>query len=123
MWTPRAPHTPKARSSQHSSQSVAGEKGKSPWAKVKWAGPVSEKDKKGWVHHRLIAELLLFEDLGVLYRYLWTSVVDRELATLAFYIFTRCKFKPEAHNPYFAIDDEGEEAAIEQLKLEDEFEL
>ncbi|KMT12484.1 hypothetical protein BVRB_5g104120 [Beta vulgaris subsp. vulgaris] len=57
------------------------------------------------------------------YRYLWTSVVAAELATLAFYVFTGYKFRPEAHNPYFAIDDEEEEAAIEQLKLEDEFEL
>ncbi|XVF51200.1 hypothetical protein PTKIN_Ptkin04bG0165400 [Pterospermum kingtungense] len=57
------------------------------------------------------------------YRYLWTSVVAGELATLAFYVFTGYKFRPEAHNPYFAIDDEEEEAAAEQLKLEDEFEL
>lgn len=57
------------------------------------------------------------------YRYLWTSFVAAELATLAFYVFTGYKFMPEAHNPYFAIDDEEEEAAVEQLKLEDEFEL
>lgn len=57
------------------------------------------------------------------YRYLWTSVVAGELATLAFYGFTGYKFKPEAHNPYFVIDDEEEEAAVEALKLEDEFEL
>ncbi|XP_015896365.3 protein CANDIDATE G-PROTEIN COUPLED RECEPTOR 7 [Ziziphus jujuba] len=57
------------------------------------------------------------------YRYLWTSVVASELATLAFYVFTGLKFKPEAHNPYFVIDDEEEEAAAEALKLEDEFEL
>lgn len=57
------------------------------------------------------------------YRYLWTSVVAGELATLAFYVFTGYKFKPEAHNPYFVIDDEEEEAAVEALKLEDEFEL
>ncbi|CAK9169300.1 unnamed protein product [Ilex paraguariensis] len=57
------------------------------------------------------------------YRYLWTSVVAGELATLAFYVFTGYRFKPEAHNPYFVIDDEEEEAAAEQLKLEDEFEL
>lgn len=57
------------------------------------------------------------------YKYLWTSVVAGELATLAFYAFTGYKFKPEAHNPYFVIDDEEEEAAAEALKLEDEFEL
>ncbi|KAF5734365.1 Lung seven transmembrane receptor family protein [Tripterygium wilfordii] len=57
------------------------------------------------------------------YEYLWTSVVAGELATLAFYVFTGYKFKPESHNPYFAIDDEEEEAAAEQLKLEDEFDL
>ncbi|GMY19984.1 protein CANDIDATE G-PROTEIN COUPLED RECEPTOR 7-like [Fagus crenata] len=57
------------------------------------------------------------------YRYLWTNVVAGELATLAFYVFSGYKFKPEAHNLYFAIDDEEEEAAAEALKLEDEFEL
>ncbi|MBA0552167.1 hypothetical protein Goshw_007453 [Gossypium schwendimanii] len=57
------------------------------------------------------------------YKYLWTSVVAGEVATLAFYVFTGYKFKPEPHNPYFVIDDEEEEAAAEQLKLEDEFEL
>lgn len=57
------------------------------------------------------------------YKYIWTSVVAAELATLAFYIFTGYNFKPEAHNPYFAIDDDEEEAAAEQLRLEDEFEL
>ncbi|KAL0331603.1 UNVERIFIED_CONTAM: protein CANDIDATE G-PROTEIN COUPLED RECEPTOR 7 [Sesamum angustifolium] len=38
-----------------------------------------------------------------LYKYLWTSIVAGELATLAFYVFTGYKFKPEAHNPYFAV--------------------
>ncbi|KAM7278246.1 hypothetical protein ACFE04_005380 [Oxalis oulophora] len=57
------------------------------------------------------------------YKYLWTSVVAGELATLAFYIFTGLKFRPEAHNPYFVVDDDEEEAAAETLKLEDEFEL
>ena len=47
----------------------------------------------------------------------------KELATLAFYVFTGYKFRPEVHNPYFAIDDEEEEAAAEALKLDDEFEL
>ncbi|KAK4257149.1 hypothetical protein QN277_006773 [Acacia crassicarpa] len=57
------------------------------------------------------------------YKYSWASVVCAELATLSFYVFTGYKFKPEAHNPYFVIDDEEEEAAAEALKLEDEFEL
>ncbi|KAJ6821816.1 putative protein GPR107 [Iris pallida] len=57
------------------------------------------------------------------YRYMWTSVVAGELATLAFYIFTGYKFRPEVHNPYFVIDDDEEEAAAEALKLDDEFEL
>ncbi|XP_009624831.1 protein CANDIDATE G-PROTEIN COUPLED RECEPTOR 7-like [Nicotiana tomentosiformis] len=57
------------------------------------------------------------------YRYQWTSVVAAEAATLAFYVFTGYNFRPKAHNPYFAIDDEEEEAASEALKLEDEFEL
>lgn len=57
------------------------------------------------------------------YKYIWTSIVAEELATLAFYVFTGYNFKPEAHNPYFVIDDEEEEAAAEQLKNADEFEL
>ncbi|KAF6143741.1 hypothetical protein GIB67_041245 [Kingdonia uniflora] len=57
------------------------------------------------------------------YRYMWTSVVAGELATLAFYMFTGYKFRPEMRNPYFVIDDDEEEAAAEALKLEDEFEL
>ncbi|KAF9689158.1 hypothetical protein SADUNF_Sadunf01G0062500 [Salix dunnii] len=57
------------------------------------------------------------------YKYLWTSVVAGELATLVFYVFTGYKFKAEAHNPYFLVDDEEEEVAAEALKLEDEFEL
>uniref|UniRef100_A0A7N1A2W2 Uncharacterized protein n=1 Tax=Kalanchoe fedtschenkoi TaxID=63787 RepID=A0A7N1A2W2_KALFE len=57
------------------------------------------------------------------YKYLWTSVVAAELATLAFYLFTGYKFRPEVHNPYFVVDDEEEDAAAEQLKHADEFEL
>lgn len=57
------------------------------------------------------------------YRYQWTSVVAGELATLAFYVLTGYNFRPKVHNPYFALDDEEEEAAAEALKLEDEFEL
>jgi hypothetical protein len=58
------------------------------------------------------------------YRYQWTSVVAAELATLAFYLFTGWNFRPKTHNPYFAIDDDEEEAAATELmKLEDEFEL
>lgn len=57
------------------------------------------------------------------YRYQWTSEVAKELATLAFFVFTGYKFRPEAHNPYFAVDDEEEEAAAEALKVDDEFEL
>ncbi|KAK4351022.1 hypothetical protein RND71_030335 [Anisodus tanguticus] len=55
--------------------------------------------------------------------YQWTSVVAAEAATLAFYVFTGYNLRPKVHNPYFAIDDEEEEAASEALKLEDEFEL
>uniref|UniRef100_A0A5B7BKF9 Protein GPR107-like n=1 Tax=Davidia involucrata TaxID=16924 RepID=A0A5B7BKF9_DAVIN len=57
------------------------------------------------------------------YRYQWTSVVAGELVTLAFYVFTAYNFRPKVHNPYFALDDDEEEAAAEALKLEDEFEL
>ena len=56
------------------------------------------------------------------YRFLWTSIVAGEMATLGFYLFTGYKFRPEVHNPYFVVADE-EEAAVEALKNEDEFEL
>ncbi|GJZ29181.1 protein GPR107 [Tanacetum coccineum] len=55
--------------------------------------------------------------------YAWTSVLAAELATLAFYVFTGYNFRPKTHNPYLAIDDDEEEAAVEALKYEDEFEL
>lgn len=57
------------------------------------------------------------------YQYQWTSVMAAELATVAFYVFTGYNFRPKVHNPYFALDEEEEEAASEALKLEDEFEL
>ncbi|GAB4858601.1 hypothetical protein Ancab_010075 [Ancistrocladus abbreviatus] len=57
------------------------------------------------------------------YRYQWTSVVAGELGTLVFYVFTGYSFRPKEHNPYFAVDDEEEEAAAEMLKLEYEEEF
>ena len=57
------------------------------------------------------------------YRYSWTGVVAAELATSAFYVFTGYKFRPEAYNPYFVVEDEEEDAAAKALKLEYEFEL
>ena len=56
------------------------------------------------------------------YHYTWVSELARETATLAFYIFTGYKFRPVPHNPYFVLDEEEEEAALEALK-DDEFEL
>ncbi|KAH7840214.1 hypothetical protein Vadar_014217 [Vaccinium darrowii] len=50
------------------------------------------------------------------YRFQWTSVVAAELATLAFYVFTGYNFRPKVHNPYFAIDDEDEEAAAQETQ-------
>ncbi|KAK1361141.1 Lung seven transmembrane receptor [Heracleum sosnowskyi] len=46
----------------------------------------------------------------------FTRVVVYALETITSY-------RPKAHNPYFAIDDEEEEAASEALKMEEEFEL
>lgn len=57
------------------------------------------------------------------YKYMWTSVMAGELATLAFYIFTGYKFRPEVHNPYFLVDDEEEDAAADQVLRDDSFEL
>lgn len=57
------------------------------------------------------------------YQFSWTCDLMTELATLAFYIFTGYRFKPESHNPYFRLDDEEEEAAVEEALADDEFEL
>ncbi|GLJ47639.1 hypothetical protein SUGI_1006410 [Cryptomeria japonica] len=57
------------------------------------------------------------------YQYSWTCDLTSELATLAFYIFTGYKFRPESHNPYFRLDDEEEEAAAEEAIADDDFEL
>ncbi|MCO5557738.1 hypothetical protein L7F22_011309 [Adiantum nelumboides] len=56
------------------------------------------------------------------YHYTWVSELARELATLAFYVFTGYNFRPVLHNPYFVLDEEEEEAAMEALK-DDDFEL
>ncbi|KAG5228169.1 protein GPR [Salix suchowensis] len=55
--------------------------------------------------------------------YALETITSYKIGYLGFYVFTGYKFKPEAHNPYFVVDDEEEEAAAEALKLEDEFEL
>lgn len=57
------------------------------------------------------------------YHYLWFSDLARELATLAFFVFTGYKFRPVPHNPYFVLDDEEEEAAAEEALKDDDFEL
>jgi len=57
------------------------------------------------------------------YQYSWTCDLTTEMATLAFYIFTGYRFRPETHNPYFRLDDEEEEAAAEEALADDEFEL
>lgn len=57
------------------------------------------------------------------YQYSWTCDLTTELATLAFYIFTGYRFRPETHNPYFRLDDDEEEAAAEEALADDEFEL
>lgn len=57
------------------------------------------------------------------YQFSWTCDLMTELATLAFYIFTGYRFRPESHNPYFRLDDEEEEAAVEEALADDEFEL
>ncbi|CAO2838525.1 unnamed protein product [Amaranthus hypochondriacus] len=56
------------------------------------------------------------------YRFEWTSVVAGELGTVLFYVFTGYNFRPKPCNPYFVIDDEEEEAALEMLRMDgDEF--
>ncbi|KAH7420822.1 hypothetical protein KP509_13G024500 [Ceratopteris richardii] len=57
------------------------------------------------------------------YHYTWISELARELATLAFYVFTGYKFRPIPHNPYFMLDEEEEEAAVDEMLKDDEFEL
>lgn len=57
------------------------------------------------------------------YHYTWVSELARELATLSFFTFTGYKFRPIPHNPYFVLDEEEEEAAIEEMLKDDDFEL
>uniref|UniRef100_A0A0D6QXB8 Protein GPR107 n=1 Tax=Araucaria cunninghamii TaxID=56994 RepID=A0A0D6QXB8_ARACU len=57
------------------------------------------------------------------YQYSWSCDLTTELATMAFYIFTGYKFRPESHNPYFRLDDDEEEAAAEEALEDDDFEL
>ncbi|KAH7294914.1 hypothetical protein KP509_27G024600 [Ceratopteris richardii] len=56
------------------------------------------------------------------YHYRWVSEMAKELVTLAFYVFTGYSFRPVPHNPYFVLDEDEEEAAMEALK-DDDFEL
>ncbi|KAI5072847.1 hypothetical protein GOP47_0012953 [Adiantum capillus-veneris] len=57
------------------------------------------------------------------YHYMWVSELARELATLSFYVFTGYKFRPIPHNPYFVLDEEEEEVAVEEMLKDDDFEL
>lgn len=57
------------------------------------------------------------------YRYRWTSKFAEEAASLAFYIYTGYKFRPVVHNPYFVLDDDEEEAAVQEALKDDEFDL
>ncbi|KAF9601344.1 hypothetical protein IFM89_019076 [Coptis chinensis] len=94
------------------------------------SGPYA-KDWITWKQYYIVVICYIYFTRVVVYRWRLLlligisgpSVVAGELATLAFYVFTGYKFRPEVHNPYFVIDDEEEEAAAEALKLEDEFEL
>jgi len=57
------------------------------------------------------------------YRYRWTSKFAEEAAALAFYIYTGYNFRPVVHNPYFVLDDDEEEAAVQEALKDDEFDL
>eukprot|EP00245_Coleochaete_scutata_P015557 TRINITY_DN698_c0_g1_i1.p1 TRINITY_DN698_c0_g1~~TRINITY_DN698_c0_g1_i1.p1 ORF type:complete len:278 (+),score=55.76 TRINITY_DN698_c0_g1_i1:61-894(+) len=56
------------------------------------------------------------------YHWAWTTDLASEIAALAFYIFAGYKFRPAETNPYFVLDDEEEEAAVQALK-DEEFDL
>jgi hypothetical protein len=62
-------------------------------------------------------------DTVTIYRYRWVSNFAAEMAALVFYIYTGYKFRPVVHNPYFALDDEEEEAAAQEALKDDEFDL
>ena len=57
------------------------------------------------------------------YRYVYISVMARELVTLVFYVFTGYSFRPIEHNPYFVVDNYEEKVFSQTLKMEDDFEL
>jgi hypothetical protein len=52
------------------------------------------------------------------YRYKWGVNVAVEAASLAFYLFVFYNFQPEERNPYLYIGEEEEEAAGEELQLD-----
>eukprot|EP00271_Cylindrocystis_brebissonii_P012899 TRINITY_DN32405_c0_g1_i1.p1 TRINITY_DN32405_c0_g1~~TRINITY_DN32405_c0_g1_i1.p1 ORF type:complete len:441 (+),score=65.69 TRINITY_DN32405_c0_g1_i1:149-1471(+) len=56
------------------------------------------------------------------YHYAWMADLAGEVATLIFYIVTGFLFRPVEHNPYFVLDEEEEEAAVQALK-DDDFDL
>lgn len=38
------------------------------------------------------------------YEYAWVSEAADQLATLAFYVWTAVKFRPQSNNPYLRLD-------------------
>ncbi|GBG65182.1 hypothetical protein CBR_g49976 [Chara braunii] len=59
----------------------------------------------------------------VSYHYTWVSDLADNAATLIFYILTGYIFRPVERNPYFVLDDEEEEAAVQMALKDDEFDL
>ena len=54
------------------------------------------------------------------YDWVWTKFLFRELASLAFYVFTGFKFQPRDENPYLHVSKEDDENASEFGLDEDE---
>ncbi len=47
------------------------------------------------------------------YEYAWVSEAADQLGTLAFYVWTAVKFRPQAHNPYLRL----ETAEVSEVEL------
>jgi hypothetical protein len=57
---------------------------------------------------------------SVPYDWVWTKFLFRELASLAFYVFTGFKFQPRDENPYLLVSKEDDENASEYGLDDDE---
>ncbi|RZC33666.1 GPR107 [Asbolus verrucosus] len=74
----------------------------------------SQTDGKAAMNLR---KLKLFRHFYVMI-YGWLDEMFREMATYVFFVLTAYKFRPAAHNPYFALSDEEDDDEMDQVLTE-----